>query len=53
MSLLRIRLIKALRTNLELQVAHKLIDEVGAFESGQFKITDRVIAFLVVHIDKG
>ena len=50
--LLGVGLVEALRTDLELQVLHGLVDEVGALERGQLQVADGVVALLVVDVDE-
>ena len=50
--LLGVGLVETLGPHFEFQVFHGFVDEVGAFESGDFQIADGVVAFLIVHIDK-
>ena len=50
--LIGVCLIKAFRTNLKLQVLHRLIDEVGALKGCKFQITKGVISFLIVNINQ-
>ena len=52
-SLLSVGLIEALRTDLEAEVLHCLVNVVVALEQGQVEVAECVITLLVVHIHKG
>ena len=50
--LFRIRLIETLRSNLELQVLHSLIDMILTFEDCEVKVVECVITFLVIYVER-
>ena len=51
-SLFGVGLVEALRSHLEAQLLHRLVDEVGALEGCKVEVADGVVALLVVHVDE-